>query len=147
MTKGRGTDRGRQVTDKEGMVMVNKDKDKDKEDRDKASSSSRLSADTHLHPPVTTHTRTRTNTRIITWLRLQHRLRRAMRLRLWVVRLVEEGVSLEVVGVGGVGAGAGAGVGGGGVIQLPRAPFEHDARVQGQGKKSVLSIGSIISGV
>lgn len=44
-------------------------------------------------------------------------------------------------GVGGIGGGAG----GGGVIQLPRAPFEHDARVQG--KKNVLSIGSIISGV
>jgi hypothetical protein len=49
------------------------------------------------------------------------------------------------VGVGGVGSGAGA-PGGGGVIQLPRAPFEHDARGQ-QGKKNVLSIGSIISGV
>jgi len=48
------------------------------------------------------------------------------------------GVSLAG-NVGGVGAG------GGGVIQLPRAPFEHDARVQG--KKNVLSIGSIISGV
>jgi len=46
-------------------------------------------------------------------------------------------------GVGGIG-GAGGG-GGGGVIQLPRAPFEHDARVQG--KKNLLSIGSIISGV
>ncbi|KAG2115586.1 velvet factor-domain-containing protein [Suillus cothurnatus] len=38
--------------------------------------------------------------------------------------------------------------GGGGaypLIQLSRAPFEHDARVGLQGKKNVLSIGSIIS--
>ncbi|KAG1810473.1 velvet factor-domain-containing protein [Suillus plorans] len=42
----------------------------------------------------------------------------------------------------------GGGGGGGGaypLIQLSRAPFEHDARVGLQGKKNVLSIGSIIS--
>jgi hypothetical protein len=31
------------------------------------------------------------------------------------------------------------------LIQLSRAPFEHDVRVGPQGKKNVLSIGSIIS--